>query len=72
MRSYERRQRSHSTTRPVHVALATALESNGPVEVYTFVPELSDKVWWKGLPIDLILGLEAGLIREFHPVWPKN
>lgn len=27
---------------------------------------------WQDLPVDLVLGLEAGLIREFNPPWNRR
>jgi hypothetical protein len=69
---YERKQRRLSASRPVHVMLSKALKLDEQIEVYTLVPDLSEKLEWRGLPIHLLLGLEAGLIQEFAPAWNRR
>lgn len=39
------------------------------VEVLAAFPEPGA---WQGLPVDRVLGLEAGLIREFRPAWNRR
>lgn len=39
------------------------------VEILAAFPEPGT---WQGLPVDLVLGLEAGLIREFRPPWNRR
>lgn len=66
--SYLRQQTQRRSTRPVHAALAIALESDD-VEVLTVVPEDAD---WNGLPVNTIAGLEAGLIKALKPAWNRR
>ena len=44
-----------------------ALKSGSEVTVLTFV--VLKPIQWKGLPVDLILGIETGLIHELDPQW---
>ena len=39
------------------------------VEIFIFVPE---PLYWRGLPIDMVLGVEEGLIRELRPIWNRR
>ena len=60
--------------RAVHMELFAALSRKETVAVYTLMPkdavgEPENDIKWKGLPVHLLFGLEAGLIREFNPVW---
>jgi hypothetical protein len=70
MRSYQRSQSNGLSKRPVHLAIAELHKVKGKIEVFTLVPDMSEQqIKWKGLPIDLVTGLEAGLIRKFIPKW---
>jgi hypothetical protein len=42
------------------------LKKGSLVEVFTFSPPAFD---WRGLPIDLVAGLEEGLIRSMRDLW---
>ena len=72
IKSYERRQRDQSSNRPVHVALTKAVTKTEVVEVYTRVITPPIQVTFDGLPIDYLVGLEAGLIEEFKPAWNRR
>src|SRR5271157_5108225 len=47
--------------------IAKALKSDAEVRVFTTAVPTS--IPWNGLPIDLIAGLEEGLIRKLQPRW---
>jgi hypothetical protein len=72
MKSYERRQCDLSSPRPVHRALAKAVTATDVVEVYTLVIIGASEVGNEGLPVDRLVGLEAGLIEEFKPAWNRR
>ena len=50
----------------VRALITEALRDGSEVAVFTIVP---GSMRWKGLPVDLIAGLEEGLIRELRPEW---
>ncbi len=57
-------------TRPayrIRTSIRKALKSGSEVTVLTFV--VLKPIQWKGLPVDLILGIETGLIHELDPQW---
>jgi excinuclease UvrABC nuclease subunit len=72
MDSYQRRQRDRSSSRPVHRALAKAVTATNVVEVYTRVIATAIQVGPDGLPVDHLVGLEAGLIEKFKPEWNRR
>jgi hypothetical protein len=39
------------------------------VEVFTIVPP---RITLHGLPIDVVAGLEEGLIRSWRPIWNRR
>jgi hypothetical protein len=69
MMNYQRRQRMQALSRPVHLAITEVHRGKGEIEVYTIVPDLSDHRLWNGLRVDFVVGLEAGMIQQFKPVW---
>ena len=72
IRNYQRHQREDSETkrrRPVHREITRVHKNKGKIDVYTLRLRQSQQIKWKGLPVDLASGLEAGLIRELHPKW---
>ena len=70
IRNYQQKQHNGSSKRPVHLAITELHKAKGKIEVFTLVPDLSEQqIKWKGLPIDLVAGLEAGLIDKFDPEW---
>jgi hypothetical protein len=75
MKSYERRQRDRTSTRPVHAELGRAIDGSLPVEVHTLVidqPARTCSDALGGLPIDYAVGLEAGLIEAIDPDWNRR
>ncbi len=67
LRNYEivknkKRQGFHIKT-----LVGKALKSGSEVTVLTIVS--LKPIPWRGLPVDLIAGLEVGLIRELQPKW---
>ena len=71
--SYERHQNKPKPgRRPIHERLTEALGSGAKVEVYVLEPRFSDELTWKGLPIDPVLGIEAGLIASLNPSWNRR
>jgi hypothetical protein len=65
LRQYEYRMRLRATTRRGQIT--EALKSGLEVAVLTIV--FPEPLRWNGLPVDLIAGLEEGLIREWQPLW---
>ncbi len=72
MRSYVRRQRNKSSNRPVHVALAKAMETGLQVEVYTLEIAQVMELGPYGLPVNYLVGMEAGIIQELNPAWNRR
>jgi uncharacterized protein len=53
-----------------HAAMDMSVKSNEPVwRRITIVPK---RLYWHGLPIDMVSGLEDGLIRELRPIWNRR
>ena len=72
MRSYARKQRQGSDSRPVHAAISGVLKDKLEVEIYTLKFDAQPLLSWQNLPVDLVLGLEAGLIMEINPPWNRR
>ncbi|RWM05882.1 MAG: GIY-YIG nuclease family protein [Mesorhizobium sp.] len=68
--SYLRRQNKPTSTRPVHGLLQMEL-GNGPVEVFVRVFKERTTLY-EDLPVDLVLGVEAGLISKLNPPWNRR
>ncbi len=72
MQSYQRRQRDNRSNRPVHAGLAEAINKGERVEIYVRpIPENARNVW-QGLPVSVILGVEAALIADLNPLWNRR
>ena len=57
--------------REVHQWLRESIAANKRVDVY--VLECRDEhAEWRGLPVDVLAGLEAALIRELDPVYNRD
>jgi hypothetical protein len=57
--------------REVHSWLRDTITANGRVDVY--VLECAEEhTEWRGLPVDVLAGLEAALIRELDPVYNRD
>ncbi len=54
------------TSQRVRGEIVRVLSSGRTVEIYTLLPPAHD---WNGLPVDLIAGVEEGLIRAALPEW---
>ncbi len=54
----------------IKTLIRKALKSGSEVTVLTIVN--LKPIRWRGLPVDLILGLEEGLIRELQPKWNRR
>lgn len=54
------------TSRRIRDKILGCFAAGQAVEIYTLVPP---SLIWHDLPVDLIAGLEEGLIRSLHPVW---
>ncbi|MGD0187319.1 MAG: hypothetical protein ABSC25_19005 [Roseiarcus sp.] len=72
MRSYERRQRAPRSTRPVHKKLADAIAGGERVEVYARSIASSEVCAWRGLPVNVPLGVEAALVAAIDPPWNRR
>lgn len=55
----------------VRTAILEALASGQAVETVAIVPA-PGSLTWNAMPIDLVLGLEEGLIRTYRPNWNRR
>ena len=53
----------------VKLLIEAALADGNEVSVLVATPGTSE---WNGLPVDLVAGLESGLIRTMQPAWNKS
>jgi len=58
--------RTMRTSKRVRDEILGLLAARRVVEIYTLIPPAFD---WQGLPVDLIAGIEEGLIRQLRPTW---
>lgn len=72
MRNYQRRQNARNSPRPVHASLTDALMRGASIAVYVKVVGESEQCDWNGLPVDILLGIEAALIKKVHPAWNRR
>jgi hypothetical protein len=56
--------------RPVHFRLAEDIYSGRTVEIYVLLCA-GHLTMWRGLPVDVLSGLEAALIRQFDPPYNR-
>ncbi len=74
-RGLHNRFRQYATTKTMRTAarireeILICIALGKTVEVYTLVPPTHT---WNGLPVDLIAGLEEGLIRTLRPAWNRR
>ena len=57
---------SNSTNKRIKPLIQANLDSGRKVEILAAFPGNTE---WLGLPVDLVPGLEAGLIAQFQPEW---
>jgi hypothetical protein len=73
MRDYLRWQQNGGgrTQRPIHLHLRQALSQEPVTVIFRHFKddELGD---WQGLPVNLLLGVEAGLIGKLSPSWNRR
>lgn len=72
MRSYSRRQNSNPAGRPVHEGLSSALKAGENVQVFTLAVPAEARTAWGKLPVSALLGIEAALIEDLHPLWNRR
>ena len=72
MRNYQRRQNVRSSPRPVHASLTTALMRGASIAVFVKVVADSEQCEWNGLPVDILLGVEAAIIKKINPSWNRR
>ena len=72
MRNYQRRQNARNSLRPVHASLAGALMRGASIAIFVKVVVDSEQCEWNGLPVDILLGVEAALIKKVHPAWNRR
>ena len=71
VRSYERRMRGDKRLRPVHEGIRDALKRGDEVTVFTLDIEEPGIIEYEGMPLDTLVGLEAGLIEKIDLVWNR-
>ena len=57
------------TSMRVRGEIIACLTQGNIVEIFALVPP---KLSWRGLPVDLVAGLEEGLIRSMRPSWNRR
>ncbi|MBX9945411.1 MAG: hypothetical protein K2Y40_15110 [Reyranella sp.] len=72
MRNYQRRQNARNSLRPVHTSLADALGGGASIAVFVKVVADSEQCEWNGLPVDILLGVEAAIIKKINPLWNRR
>jgi hypothetical protein len=71
LRSYRRRQIRESSKRTVHTKIRKALSDAHEIEIFAFV--IQDRpIKCDGLPVDPLIGIEAGLIMTLKPTWNRR
>jgi hypothetical protein len=48
------------------------LRKGGEIDIYVLVTKGIEALKWRELPMDLLIGLEAGIIQEFNPRWNRR
>ena len=71
VRIYEKDKKPPAWRATKQALIRKALKSGSEVTVLTLVI-LKPILRWKGLPVDLILGIEEGLIGELQPKWNRR
>jgi excinuclease UvrABC nuclease subunit len=69
MGDYRRGLRQAAKKRRVYREIANVLRGDGKIELFTLESRLLEQREWNNLPVDMLIGLEAGLIKEFDPEW---
>ena len=72
LHSHRRRAEDAETNKrkPLHYRLAETIYGNRAVEIYVLL--CADQVtMWRGLPVDVLSGLEAALIRQLDPPYNR-
>jgi hypothetical protein len=57
------------TAARIRAEIIAALSAGCTVEVYSLTPP---QIEWHGLPVDLVAGIEEGLIRKLRPAWNQR
>jgi hypothetical protein len=69
--SYESRRRGGKRARPVHVGVRDALKRGDKVTVFTLEVKEPRIIVSEGMPLDRLVGIEAGLIETIDPDWNR-
>jgi hypothetical protein len=67
--AYSRTLRRSKRLRLVHKGIEKALNNGTEISIYTLVVTAQRLVERNGLPVDYLIGLEAGLIEALNPDW---
>jgi len=66
---YVRAMRRDKRLRPVHKGILDALKKGDKVTVFTLDLKQPRIIRYKGMPLDRLVGIEAGLIEKINPDW---
>ncbi|MCC3245435.1 GIY-YIG nuclease family protein [Methylocystis sp. WRRC1] len=66
LKHYENTQRLRTAAR-IRAEVLKEIAAGQIVEVFTLVPPA--EFLWHGLPVNLVAGIEGGLIRALRPLW---
>jgi hypothetical protein len=67
MSGYRNGKATQRTNIRVRGLIRAALDSGSKVQVLAVAP--NEEMQWRGLPINVAVGLEAGLIKKLKPIW---
>lgn len=68
LKHYQTTTQEKRTAFRVRSMIRDVLQNGSVVETYVLVPPQAALIW-QGLPVDLVQGIEEGLIRKFRPAW---
>lgn len=68
-KSYVKPGPTQTTSIRINALIAEKLKSACCIKIFVAHPEATE---WNGLPVDIVTGLEAGMIERFKPVWNKR
>lgn len=69
MGQYAKPGPTQSTNQRIHPLIRAELDAGNAVEVLAVNP---GETLWRDLPVDLVAGLEAGLVRHYRPLWNQQ
>jgi hypothetical protein len=69
LKFYEKPGRTQTTSIRIKALIIDALTKGKDVSTLSIQPEPTE---WNGLPVDLVTGIETGLVKKLSPPWNKR